>query len=177
MKKSICYLLIGLGLLAFLMVYLLIHTSILGDVKRLLPTLTNGDEVSEKISSSSSLMDTKENKSIKDNISGRWIWEESSEVSTFTIDIIKEDYYVIGTYLAVAESGMKIDGDIEDTPSFKIENFNNKEVVVTFKTYFSDSIRKVKLRFENDKLHWQIIEKPQGEYYCPDVAVLKRFKK
>ncbi len=178
MRKGIYYLIIGLVLITFLITYFTKQASKVDDDMSLvgLPIITNKDKVLEGFSSSSSLMDIKENRPTNYNISGRWVWEKNSEISTFTVDIIKEDNYYIGTYFAVAESGMKIDGDIEDRPSFKIENFN-KEVIVTFKTYFSDSIGKVKLRFDNDKLHWEIIEKPKGEYYCPNVAVLKRFLK
>lgn len=164
MRKGIYFLIIGIVLITSLIVY---------STKQAF-TITNNDKALKE-SSSSPAATIEKNKSTNHDITGRWVWEENSKANTFTVDIIKVDNYYIGTYFAVAESGMKIDGDVEDIPSFKIENFNNKEVIVTFETYFSGTKGKAKLRFENDNMYWEIIEKPKGEYYCPNFAVLKRF--
>ena len=115
-----------------------------------------------------------QNSSISQNISilGKWVWEKDSMEHTFNVTIKKENDYYTGSYCAIAQSGEKIDCGLEGEPSFKIENLNTNEFIVVFKTYFSETIGKVKLRFENNKLYWEIIEEPEGEYYCPNIAVL-----
>ena len=103
-------------------------------------------------------------------VSGNWEWEKDSEVSAFSVII--ERY--IGRYIAVAHRGEHIDARLEDEdPSFNIEKLDNGEVIVDFATS-GGAIGKVKLRFLNDKLYWDIVEGPDGICYCPQSAVLLR---
>ena len=176
MKKVIYYILIGIIIIIALIVFaanLTEQASKTGEQKGFanLHNINKNDTGFDE----SSLPSADGKKPIDNNISGRWGWEKNSEVYTFSVNIIKVDNHYMGTYFAVAESGMKIDGDVEDTPSFKIEDFDNNETVVDFETYFSGTVGKVKLRLENAKLYWEIVEEPKGEHYCPKVAVLIRF--
>lgn len=113
----------------------------------------------------------------KNSITGHWVWEKNSKEAKFSVIITKEDNSYIGSYCAVTLSGAKIDCDVYgDFPSFKIENVQGNEFVVDFKTYFSEATGKVKIRIEGDTMYWEVIEEPKGEYYCPNVAILKRYK-
>lgn len=164
---------IGVVLIIFLMVYRTIQNSNI-DKKRAVTVSSITKDNRLKESPTSSPVNIEENVLSQPIISGEWVWE-NSEASTFTIKINKVSNYYIGTYFAVAESGMKIDGDVDDTPSFKFDKLNKMEAIVTFKAYFSETTGKAKLKYENDKLLWEIIEEPNGEYYCPNYAVLNRY--
>jgi biopolymer transport protein ExbD len=109
------------------------------------------------------------------SLAGKWVWKTNS--ATFSVTIKKEGNAYIGKYCAVAFSGAKIDCDYYDPPAFKIENVQGNEFIVNFMTYFSRTTGKVKIRVEGDIMYWKIVEEPKGEYYCPNVAVLKRTKK
>jgi hypothetical protein len=110
-------------------------------------------------------------------LAGKWRWEKNSKRATFSVTITKKGNSYIGNYCAVALSGA-IDCNVyDDFSSFKIENAQGNEFTVVFKAYFSEASGKVKIRIEGDKMYWQVVEKPKGKYYCPDVAVLKRTKK
>ena len=115
----------------------------------------------------------------KKSIAGQWVWEKNSKQATFDVTIYKgEDNSYIGNYCAVALSGNKIDcKGYGDPPSFKIENIQGNEFVADFMTYFRGATGKVKIRIKGNTMYWEVIEKPKGEHYCPDVAVLKRSKK
>lgn len=107
-------------------------------------------------------------------VSGNWEWEKDSEVSAFSVIIEQMGGHYIGRYIAVAHGGEHIDARLEDDdPSFNIEKPDNGAVIVYFITS-GGAIGKVKLRFLNDKLYWDIVEEPDGIYYCPQSAVLLR---
>jgi hypothetical protein len=112
-------------------------------------------------------------------LTGHWVWVEDSEEATFSIFITKEGNAYIGRYCAVALSGNRIDCNDEEIPesnysSFIIKSLPGNEFTVNFKTYYSESTGKVKIRIEGEKMYWKVVEKPKGQYFCPDVAVLKR---
>ena len=116
------------------------------------------------------------------SLTGHWVWEENSKEATFSVTIMKEGNAYIGRYCAVALSGNRIDCNDEgfpesNYPSFIIKNLPGNEFTVNFKTYYSESTGKVKIRIEGEKMYWEVVEKPKGQYFCPDVAVLKRTKK
>jgi hypothetical protein len=112
------------------------------------------------------------------DLTGKWVWEKNSKEAKFSVFILKDNNSYIGNYCAVALSGAKIDCNVyDDFPSFKIEKAQGNEFIVVFKTYFSEVTGKVKIRIEGNKMYWQVVEQPKGEYYCPDVAVLKRTDK
>jgi len=118
----------------------------------------------------------------ENSITGEWVWGKNSKEATFSVTIQKEGNSYVGRYCAVALSGAKIDCNVEDIPvlnfpSFKIENVQGNEFVADFKTYFSEATGKVKIRIKGNIMYWEIIEEPKGEYYCPNVAILKRSRK
>ncbi|MCJ7546483.1 MAG: hypothetical protein MUP30_06610 [Deltaproteobacteria bacterium] len=107
-------------------------------------------------------------------LTGRWVWVEDSEEANFSVTIKKEGNAYIGSYCAVALSGNRIDCDDNDPPAFVIKDLPGNEFTVNFKTYYGQGTGKVKIRIEGEKMYWEVVEKPKGQYFCPNVAVLKR---
>ena len=104
---------------------------------------------------------------------GNWSWEKNSQDQTFTINIKKIDDTYYGSYCAIAQAGNRIDCGVEgDDPSFRISNVKNNDVVISFKSNYSLAIGKVRLKLVEDKLSWEIIEKPEGDFFCPYNAIL-----
>jgi hypothetical protein len=111
------------------------------------------------------------------SLAGKWHWEKNDEEGTFSVTIQKEGNTYIGKYCAVALSGNRIDCDYNDPPAFVLKDLPGNEFTVNFKTYYGQGTGKVKIRIEGEKMYWEVVEKPEGQYFCPNVAVLKRTKK
>ncbi|MDD5067318.1 MAG: hypothetical protein PHF84_09755 [bacterium] len=103
---------------------------------------------------------------------GIWAWEKNNGSRDFSVKIINNGKYYIGTYCAVVNNGGRIDCSENDTPSFQFKNTQNDIITTEFKTYYTESTGKVKLTFHKNKLTWEIIKEPKGEYYCPKKAIL-----
>ena len=104
---------------------------------------------------------------------GNWNSEKDNANQTFSVNITKSDNLYTGSYCAIAEAGNKIDCGVEgDAPSFTFSNVKRNQVIVDFVTYYGTEKGKVKLKFQANKLSWEIIKEPEGMYYCPKNAVL-----
>lgn len=106
------------------------------------------------------------------DLSGRWCWDKSNNIGSFTLFISKKgDLYKV-EYSAVANEGARID-DGEDAFSFKVSDKNY--IKTKFKGGFQASIGLVELRIIDDKtIRWHVLKAPEGEYYFPDNATLNK---
>jgi hypothetical protein len=107
---------------------------------------------------------------------GNWAWDKNNNNNDFSIKIKKEGQFLMGSYCGVFQQGQRIDCN-NDGFSFKLEYPVANEFVTNFKTNFSSANGKVKIKIEKDILIWEVIEKPQGEFYCPLKANLIRTQK
>lgn len=121
--------------------------------------------------------DTKElqTKNINSNpYTGRWKWKKNDSTTVFSLNIRQEKNKLIGNYCGTFFSGAKIDCIMHDS-SFIVDVETDSSFITIFKSdYSSNKLGKVKLTLLKSKeLFWQIIEKPQGEFYAPEEAFLK----
>jgi len=112
--------------------------------------------------------------SYQGTFSGNWKWERNSDKGEFTISFSQKGDTVIGNYCAIAQAGERIDCFDKGEYSFRflISGSNSTRIEFKFKTAYSNTYGKAKITLENNKLLWEIIEKPKGEFYAPLKAVL-----
>lgn len=102
---------------------------------------------------------------------GTWCWDNDSKYSTFSITINKKLNMYYGGYFAVAYGGEHID-DNEHAFSFKI---TDEHIIKTkIRTGIRNAIGIIQLTINNDKLEWEILKNPKGEFYVPEKAILHR---
>jgi len=104
---------------------------------------------------------------------GDWICEKNNEKMSFSINIQEQQENYVGTYCAIAEYGNRIDCSTDKQVSFQLK----KSILtqeVEFYSYYSGTHGKVKIQLKNNKLYWIVIKQPDGEFYVPNKAVLKK---
>jgi hypothetical protein len=120
----------------------------------------------------SSIKDTKFKKI---SYEGKYSWDKNNDKQVFTIEIVRKGNVFIGQYCGTYLSGKIIDCSDEDEPSFQFNlPIEKNAVIVEFLSYYGYAKGKVKLTFGEEKLLWEIVEKPKSIFYCPTNAVLIR---
>lgn len=116
------------------------------------------------------------------NFSGRWVFTEvvvgqSKPYSTFTVTIDEDRMgNVRGRYCFITQNGNRIDcsPDNELNISGRISGGKNK-AIVGFYSFFGASGGVAEITMINNRLLWNVIEKPRGgDYYGPIHAELRR---
>jgi|GEM_PF-2439882 len=97
--------------------------------------------------------------------------DENIPNGIFTIEIQKKKDKLIGKYCAITQKGNRIDCSPEEEYNFDI-NFNNNQLYIDFYSFFGAKNGKSILKIKEDKLFWEILKKPEGEYFSPEKAIL-----
>ena len=108
---------------------------------------------------------------------GNWEIKSNAENSnTFSLILLKNPKGSLeGFYCAVVRNGNKIDCSPNKEINIKEIKKQNNEYLVSFKSFFGAVNGEAKISLINGKLHWQVIKKPIGEFYCPlDVYLIKK---
>jgi hypothetical protein len=109
---------------------------------------------------------------------GFYDWEQSNDKNSFTITITQKKDSLYGTYCANLRGGTKLDccGPNAGQPriAFVAPIPTGNTIETQFKTYYSNSIGKVKMILYGGDIQWKVIEEPQGEYYAFRNALMKR---
>ena len=109
-----------------------------------------------------------------DNFLGDWEMNSSkSNDDTFTLHLSKNSNGNIeGFYCAIAKNGNKIDCSPDKENNIKSIKILADGISLQFESFFGAKNGEVKISLSNKKLHWKIVKKPIGEFYCPDDAYL-----
>ncbi|MCL2649552.1 MAG: hypothetical protein FWD60_00835 [Candidatus Azobacteroides sp.] len=108
------------------------------------------------------------------DFSGDWYWTENDDDNTFNITLTKvNDSFYKGTHCGVFAGGMKMDCVDGDEPSLSA-TLQGDSLIVTFTSQFCLKKGKAVIKFSNDSIIWKIIKEPDGEYYLPDEAILRK---
>lgn len=104
---------------------------------------------------------------------GNWKWEKNDEKRDFTLQISKQDSIIQGKHCYVLDSGNKMDCALENNDfSFKSKITNSDSIVIKIKSYYSNEIGMVSLKYFNGRIFWKLLQAPKGEYYLPREAIL-----
>jgi len=108
-------------------------------------------------------------------ICGNWSWEKNDDLHDFTLQLYLQDSLVIGKHCYVLNSGVKMDCAAEPSDvSFKLKLPIGDSLQVNVKSFYSGQAGMVMLKLVGNKIHWQLIKTPEGEYYLPGDAFLVR---
>lgn len=99
---------------------------------------------------------------------GDWESEENSNSQTFSITIFKNKKGELeGQYCAVARNGNKIDCSPERESNIKFLRKEKKYFIFSLYSFFGAKGGEVKLEVNGNKMTWEVLKKPEGEFYCP----------
>lgn len=101
---------------------------------------------------------------------GAWeIKNDSNENSdTFSINFLESATgKLIGYYCAVARNGNKIDCTPDKEININEVRKEDDQYLVSFKSFFGATKGEARISLVNGKLHWKVVKKPVGEFYCP----------
>lgn len=108
------------------------------------------------------------------NFTGNWHTETAN--ASFDLDLTQTKNALRGSHCSVQNGGNKIDCVLDET-DISITGIvgNSSTVTVTFTSQFSQKKGSAKITKMNDStIEWQIVTKPQGEVYLPNLASLKK---
>ena len=108
------------------------------------------------------------------NFSGKWHTESAN--ASFDLHLTQTKNVLRGSHCSVQNDGNKTDCVLDDI-DISITGIvgNSSTVTVTFTSQFSQKKGSAKITKMNDStIVWQIVTKPQGEFYLPNQATLKK---
>lgn len=103
-------------------------------------------------------------------------WQSESANSSFELNLIQTNEKVRGSHCSVQLNGNRIDCFFEDTDITIFGDADNSDSIrVTFISQMSQKfgIAKIK-RLNNTSIEWEILTKPQGEFYLPNKIILTK---
>ena len=108
------------------------------------------------------------------DFSGKWHAETAN--TSFDIKLIQVKGRVSGSHCSIQLGGSKVDCVLKDSDVTITGVANNSASVhVTFISQFSQKPGKATITKMNDStIQWEIINKPNGEFYIPSQMVLKK---
>ena len=108
------------------------------------------------------------------NFSGKWHAESAN--ASFDLKLSQIKGRVSGSHCAIQLGGYKIDCVIKDSDVTITGTANNSgSLHVTFISQFSQKTGTATITKINDStIQWEIINKPNGEFYIPSQMVLKK---
>jgi hypothetical protein len=107
---------------------------------------------------------------------GKWAWEKTNEVQSFSIEILQRGDSLLGKYCIVTNAGEKMNCSMDDKDfSFGFKSSGDKTVTFPFKSYKDDDKGKATLTLEGNKLLWNLAQAPKSEHYLLEKATLLRF--
>ncbi len=103
-------------------------------------------------------------------------WEMVSTMpndGTFMLHLSKNsEDKLLGFYCAVAKNGNKIDCSTDNENNIKTIKIENDGILLQFESFFGAKNGEAKISLSNKKLHWIILKRPIGEFYCPEDVYL-----
>lgn len=104
------------------------------------------------------------------NITGTWSYETS--YTDLSIDITQKKSSIEGNICSFMQNGNRIDcGDNNNLKGL----ISNNIIHCVFQSFYGGGTGKATITILPDgKLKWEITQKPKGEYYIPDKAVLNK---
>ncbi|RPH29517.1 MAG: hypothetical protein EHM93_17230 [Bacteroidales bacterium] len=107
---------------------------------------------------------------------GNWKWEKNDEKHDFTLQILQKDTIVVGKHCYILNAGSKMDcSDNDNVFSFKFKPSNTDSLVLGIRSYYSNQVGQISLKYKNGKIYWKLVKAPKGEYYLPREAVLTKY--
>lgn len=106
---------------------------------------------------------------------GDWIVESSSDKrdDTFSLHLFKNKNGLLeGYYCTVTRNGSKIDCSSDQNINIRTIKNENNFTIVSFESFFGAKNGEAKISLVNNKIHWEVLKKPIGEFYCPNSAYL-----
>ncbi len=101
------------------------------------------------------------------SLDGHWV----DETTGFTLDLYQDWKNIYGQHEIVAQEGNKIDA-LESSITGMIQG---EGAIVEFRSSFTDHVGTAELIYvDANTMQWRIITAPEGEYYFPAEATLKR---
>ncbi|MGB4724986.1 MAG: hypothetical protein WBH12_06785 [Sediminibacterium sp.] len=103
-------------------------------------------------------------------------WQSESANSSFELNLIQTNEKVRGSHCSVQLNGNRIDCFFEDTDITIFGDADNSDSIrVTFISQISQKsgIAKIK-RLNTTSIEWEILTKPQGEFYLPNKIILTK---
>lgn len=103
-------------------------------------------------------------------------WSNSTTRTQFVLKLLQTDTVLIGNHYAVQLAGNRIDSSLDDADITinGIVNITLEEATVTFTSGYSGTSGTAKItKHSPTEIKWEIIQKPTGEYYIPNVAILR----
>ena len=112
------------------------------------------------------------------NLSGTWYWNSTNEKNSFELYLSHTDPSTLeGYHCSTFYDGNKIDC-VEDTEecSLNLTKIGQNIYQGTIKSGFSSTIGTVKLTYDpiHDRIHFELLTEPEGEYYIPEDVYLKK---
>ena len=101
-------------------------------------------------------------------------WQYTATGTEFTLNLIQKGSALSGYHYAVWLNGNRIDASADSTDIIISGNINpSNEALIIFRSSYSNTKGKVRLtKLSPSKIKWEIVKRPSGEYYLPDVAIL-----
>lgn len=110
------------------------------------------------------------------NFLGSWSWVSSDKSATFSLNLTQgsQSNSIDGDYCATARNGNRIDCYEGKEYSFK-GIVDGTELKINFIDAYGGGAGVATITYNpDDSIVWKITEKPDGYYYIPDDAALKR---
>lgn len=122
---------------------------------------------------------------LKSGIAGSWRWEEMwyegegnySEINYFSLDLVLYDHTVQGQWFMGWRNSSRVNGCAEPEVCIR-GTVNGNSAVVQFDQTYSGGTGEARITYDpkNETLLWEVIKKPEEEYYVPENALLQRVK-
>lgn len=132
-------------------------------------SITSGDSMTIKSSTNTQIHGDNDT-TLNLSFAGEWVSIENNDKKQFNVSISKNADTYEGTYCYVLNEGDKM--DCGEDISFEFPVTDQASLESDFKSNFSDAKGRVRLSLIKDSLKWEIIQEPQGEFYCPSKTTL-----
>ena len=108
------------------------------------------------------------------SLCGNWKWEKNNDLTYFTLKIKLKKGILFGRHCYVLNKGDKVDcASMPPDTTFSINKYDfSNTLKVKVKSIFSEDYGEASITLVGEKLYWELLKKPTGEYYFPDKATL-----
>ena len=107
------------------------------------------------------------------SICGNWKWEKNDDKRDFTLQVMKLDSIIVGKHCYIVDSGNKMDCSAQDNDySFKSAIPNSDSLTVKIRSFYSNEVGIVSIKYYKGKIYWKLLQLPKGEFYLPREAIL-----
>lgn len=106
-------------------------------------------------------------------------WGTSTKTSDFELTLKQTGSTITGSHVSVMQNGNRLDAGADEKGVTITGVINKAELAtVTFTSGYTNKTGTATIKLiAGNKLEWNIVKEPQGEYYIPKHAILSREKK